>query len=116
MLTQENRVIIDTSVAKLIANDLIRGDVCKAEIILVRSNLYLTKKEVVQKDSIIKTLDKQKKYLDTIISRKDEMLAKEEQISNTYKKQLFKQKGTTFLYKALSVLGVISTALLLIKP
>jgi hypothetical protein len=44
------------------------------------------------------------------------MLAKEEQISNTYKKQLFKQKGTTFLYKALSVLGVISTALLLIKP
>jgi hypothetical protein len=76
----------------------------------------LTKKEVVQKDSIIKTLDKQKKYLDTIISRKDEMLAKEEQISNAYKKQLFKQKGTTFLYKALSVLGVISTALLLIKP
>jgi hypothetical protein len=113
---QESSVVIDTTVAKLIANDLVRGDVCQAEIKLVRINFDLTKKEVVFKDSIINTLGMQKEKLNLIISKKDEMFTKQEEISNTYKKALSKQKTTTFLYKALSLLGVISTALLIIKP
>ena len=111
-----NLVRIDTIVARKIANDLVSGDFCRAEIKLVRSNLDLTKKEVVFKDSIINTLDKQKEKLNLIISKKDEMFTKQEEISNTYKKALSKQKTTTFLYKALSLLGVISTTLLIIKP
>jgi hypothetical protein len=78
--------------------------------------LDLTKKEVVLKDSIINTLGVQKEKLNLIISKTDEMFAKQEEISNTYKKSLSKQKTTTFLYKALSLLGVVSTTLLLIKP
>lgn len=113
---QQNSVVIDTTVARLIANDLVSGDVCKAEIKLVRSNLALTKKEVVLKDSIINTLGKQKEDLNLIISKKDEMFVKQEEISNTFKKELSKQKGTTFLYKMLSMLGVVSTLLLIIKP
>jgi hypothetical protein len=113
---QESSVVIDTTIARLIAKDLVSGDVCKAEIKLVRSNLELTKKEVVLKDSIIKTFRRQKQDLNLIISKKDEMFAKQEEISNTYKKALSKQKTTTFLYKALSLLGVISTAILIIKP
>jgi hypothetical protein len=113
---QENSVVIDTTVARLIAKDLVSGDVCKQEIKLVRSNLALTKKEVVFKDSIINTLSIQKEKLNLIISKKDEIIEKQEEISNTYKKSLSKQKRTTFLYKALSLLGVISTTLLIIKP
>ena len=113
---QLNKVVIDTSIARKIATDLVSGDFCKAEIKLVRSNLDLTKKEVVLKDSIIKTLGTQKEELNLIISKKDEMFSKQEEISNTYKKELSKQKGTTFLYKLLSLLGVVSTALLIIKP
>ncbi len=92
------------------------GDVCKTEIKLVRSNLTLTKKEVVLKDSIINVLGRQKDDLNLIISKKDEMFTKQEEISNTYKKALSKQKTTTFLYKLLSVLGIVSTTLLIIKP
>jgi hypothetical protein len=114
--TQENKVVIDTAVARLIANDLVSGDFCRAEIKLVRSNLQLTKKEVTLKDSIINTLGEQKEKLNLIISKKEEMFIKQEEISNTYKKELSKQKGTTFLYKALSLLGAVSTALLIIKP
>ena len=114
--THENKVVIDTTVARLIANDLISGDVCRAEIKLVRSNLALTKKEVVFKDSIISTLGTQKEKLNLIISKKDEMFTKQEEISNTYRKALSKQKATTFLYKLLSLLGVVSTTLLIIKP
>jgi hypothetical protein len=113
--TQENKVVIDTSIARFIAKDLVSGDVCKAEIKLVRSNLALTKKEVVFKDSIINTLGTQKEKLNLIISKKDEMFTKQEEISNTYKKALSKQKTTTFLYKLLSLLGVVSTTLLIIK-
>jgi hypothetical protein len=112
---QENKVVIDTTVARLIANDLVSGDVCKAEIKLVRSNLNLTKKEVALKDSIINTLGKQKEHLNLIISKKDEMFTKQEEISKTYKKALSKQKTTTLLYKILSVLGVVSTTFFIIK-
>lgn len=111
-----NLVCIDTLIARKIANDLVSGDFCRAEIKLVRSNFELTKKEVVLKDSIINTLGKQKEALNLIISKKDEMFTKQEEISNTYKKELSKQKGTTFLYKVLSLLGLVSTALIIIKP
>ena len=110
-----NLVTIDTLIARKIANDLVSGDFCRAEIKLVRSNLDLTKKEVTLKDSIINTLGKQKEALNLIISKKDEMFTKQEEISNTYKKELSKQKRTTFLYKFLSVLGVLSTSYFIIK-
>jgi len=110
-----NLVTIDTLIARKIANDLVSGDFCRAEIKLVRSNLFLTKKEVVLKDSIINTLGKQKESLNLIISKKDEMFTKQEEISNTYRKELSKQKATTFLYKALSLLGVLSTTYFIIK-
>jgi hypothetical protein len=99
-----------------IAKDLVSGDVCKAEIKLVRSNLDLTNKKVILKDSIINTLGKQKDQLNLIISKKDEMFSKQEEISNTFKSELSKQKGTTLLYQILSALGVVSTLLLIVKP
>jgi hypothetical protein len=110
-----NLVTIDTLIARKIANDLVSGDFCRAEIKLVRSNLLLTKKEVTLKDSIINTLGKQKEALNLIISKKDEMFTKQEEISNTYRKELSKQKTTTFLYKALSLLGILSTTYFIIK-
>jgi hypothetical protein len=110
-----NLVCIDTLIARKIANDLVTGDFCRAEIKLVRSNLFLTKKEVTLKDSIINALGKQKEALNLIISKKDEMFTKQEEISNTYRKELSKQKATTFLYKALSLLGVLSTTYFIIK-
>jgi hypothetical protein len=113
---QQNKVVIDTTIARFIAVDLVKGDVCKEEIKLVRSNLFLTKKEVVLKDSIISTLGKQKDGLNLIISKKDEMFSKQEEISNTFKKQLSKQKGNTFIVKALLVVSIIGNAILIIKP
>jgi hypothetical protein len=116
VVVSQNSVVIDTSVARLIATDLVNGDFCKAEIKLVRSNLDLTQKEVILKDSIINTLGKQKENLNLIISKKDEMFTKQEEISKTFKKELSKQRRTTFHYKFFSLLGVASTALLVIKP
>ena len=114
-LREQNKVVIDTSIARKIGTDLVKGDVCKAEIKLVKDNLKLTQEEVAKKDSIIKTMRRQKNDLNLIIDKKEEMLVKQEEISNTYRKALSKQKATTFIYKALSLLGVISTTLLIIR-
>ena len=114
-MIQQNIVIIDTSVAHLIADDLVKGDECLKEIELVRANLDLTIKEVTLKDSIINTLGKQKDGLNLIISKKDEMFSKQEEISKTYKAELSKQKGISLLYKILAFAGIGSTGYLILK-
>jgi hypothetical protein len=110
-----NLVCIDTVVAKKIANDLVSGDVCKAEIKLVRQNLLLIEKKVSLKDSIINGLEEQKLNLNTIIHEKNYQFELQKDISNSFKKDLSKQKRTTFFYKALSLLGILSTGILIIK-
>jgi hypothetical protein len=110
----KNLVRIDTIIAKKIANDLVSGDVCKEEIKLVRENLNLTEKKVVVKDSIIKGLEEQKFNLNEIISEKDKQFQLQKDISDSFRKDLSKQKRTTFMYKALSLLGIASTGILIL--
>lgn len=111
---KQKTVCIDTIVAKKIAQDLISGDVCKEEIKLVKENLNLTEKKVILKDSIISGLETQKKNLNEIISEKDKQYKLQEEISKTFKKDLSKQKRTTFFYKFLSLLGIASTGILVL--
>lgn len=110
----KNLVRIDTIIAKKIANDLVSGDICKEEIKLVRENLNLTEKKVVVKDSIIKGLEEQKFNLNEIISEKDKQFQLQKDISDSFRKDLSKQKRTTFMYKALSLLGIASTGILIL--
>jgi hypothetical protein len=115
-ISRRNLVCIDTIIAGKIANDLVKGDVCKIELELVKTNLDLTKKEVNEKDSIIIVQNKQKGILNLIISEKDDVISKEKEISKTFKKQVNKEKRTTLFYKFFSLLGVVATTLLVIKP
>lgn len=113
--TQKNNLVcIDTTIARKIAIDLVAGDVCKQEILLVKNNLLLTESKVKLKDSIIYKMEEKEFDLNYIISQKDEMITKQEEISKTYKKELKKQKATSWLYKILSILGVVSTSYLII--
>jgi hypothetical protein len=110
----KNLIRIDTIIAKKIANDLVSGDVCKEEIKLVKENLSLTEKKVVVKDSIIKGLEEQKFNLNAIISEKDKQFQLQKDISDSFRKDLSKQKRTTFMYKALSLIGIASTGILIL--
>ena len=110
----KNLIRIDTIIAKKIANDLVSGDVCKEEIKLVRENLTFTEKKVVVKDSIIKGLEEQKFNLNAIISEKDKQFQLQKDISDSFRKDLSKQKRTTFMYKALSLIGIATTGILIL--
>ena len=110
-----NKVVIDVEIAKKIANDLVAGDVCKAKLKLTENNISLLEKKVTLKDSVINVLGKQKSNLDLVIAYKDDIISKQEEISNSYKKELRKEKTKKFIYKVLSYAGIASTGYLLIK-
>ena len=110
----KNKVVIDTEIARMIANDLVSGDVCKAEMKFVRLNLNLTQKKVAIKDSIILNLKTQNSNLNDIIILKDDMFSKQELISSQYKKDLVKARSSSFLYKVIAYVGIASTGYLLV--
>lgn len=110
-----NKVVIDVEIAKKIANDLVSGDVAKAKLKLTEDNVSLLEKKVVVKDSVINILEKQKANLNLVITYKDDIISKQEEISNSYKKELVKEKTKTFFYKVFAYIGVASTGFLLIK-
>lgn len=110
-----NKVVIDVEIAKKIANDLVSGDVCKAKLKLTENNISLLEKKVTLKDSVINVLVKQKSNLDLVIAYKDDIISKQEEISNSYKKELRKSKTKTFVYKLFAYVGIASTGYLLIN-
>lgn len=110
-----NKVVIDVEIAKKIANDLVSGDVCKAKLKLTENNISLLEKKITLKDSVINVLGKQKSNLDLVIAYKDDLISKQEEISNSYKKELRKEKTKKFVYKLLAYVGIASTGYLLIK-
>jgi hypothetical protein len=110
-----NKVVIDVEIAKKIANDLVSGDVAKAKLKLTEDNIILLEKKVVVKDSVINILEKQKSNLNLVITYKDDIILKQEEISKTYKKELMKSKTKTFFYKIFAYIGVASTGFLLLK-
>lgn len=110
-----NKVVIDVEIAKKIANDLVSGDVAKAKLKLTEDNILLLEKKVVVKDSVISILEKQKSNLNLVITYKDDIILKQEEISKTYKKELIKSKTKTFFYKIFAYIGVASTGFLLLK-
>jgi hypothetical protein len=110
-----NKVVIDVEIAKKIANDLVSGDVAKAKLKFTEDNIILLEKKVVVKDSVINILEKQKSNLNLVITYKDDIILKQEEISKTYKKELVKSKTKTFFYKVFAYIGVASTGFLLLK-
>jgi len=108
-IQKNNLVRIDTTIARRIAIDLVAGDECNSELVLVKSNLMLTQYKVKLKDSIINKMEEKEYDLNLIISKKDEMFKSQEEISNSLQKELKSQKTTSFLYKILSILGLCST-------
>ena len=105
-------VCIDTSIAKKIGNDLVSGDVCKAEIKLVRQNLKLIQKKVAFKDSVINAKDKQIDNFNLIIQTKDEQYKNQLEISKTYKSDLDKITRKSAFYKITTFIALLGGGVL----
>lgn len=107
--TDTSKVVITTTIAKKIANDLITGDFCKKKLDLLELNIKELEKKVIVKDSMIFNRESKITNLNTMLLKKDEMFTMQEEISKTYLKDLRKSKRTTLFYKIFTFIGVTST-------
>jgi hypothetical protein len=111
----KNKVVIDTSIAKKIAIDLIKGDECKEELKITKNNVLLLEKKVSLKDSIIIGNKKHINNLDKIVEGKDNLLKISEENLSTAKKQISKYKGNLFLWKTITLVTIGLSGFLILK-
>lgn len=107
--TDTTKVVITTTIAKKIASDLVAGDFCKKKIDFLELNIKELEKKVVFKDSMIFNRESKITNLNTMLLKKDKMIAKQYLISKTYLKDLRKSKRTTLLYKVFAIIGATTT-------
>jgi hypothetical protein len=111
----QNKVTIDTTLAKKIAIDLVKGDECKVELEITKKNVLLLKEKHHIKDSMITNYKNQVDNLNKIVFGKDNLLEiSEENLSNT-KKQLYKSKKNTMLFQGTTLITIVLSAILILK-
>lgn len=102
----KNKVVIDTSVARKIAIDLVKGDECKKELLIVKENIKLLNQKVSVKDSIINNQKNQIFNFNKMVEANDKLLKiSNENLSNT-KKELSKSKKNTLFYKLTTIVSI----------
>jgi hypothetical protein len=111
----KSKVSIDTSIARKIAIDLVKGDECKEELKIVKKNVSLLQEKHIIKDSIIVKYKNQVDNLNKIVFSKDNLLEISEENLSTAKKQISKYKGNLFLWKVITLATISVSGFLILK-
>ena len=101
--------------AKLVIQDLVKGDAALVEIIELQKIVILTNEKLALKDEVISTMNSKISNLDYIIKQKEEQFKLERQKSESLVKELKSEKRKTFLYKVGTYVGLVATGILLVK-
>lgn len=110
-----SKVEIDTSLAKKIAIDLVKGDECKEELVIVYKNISLLENKSLVKDSIINVQKNQILNLDKIVDGKEKLLnISNDNLKNT-QRQLKKSKFNSTFYKLTTLAFIGVTGFILVK-
>jgi hypothetical protein len=108
------KVVLTKEVAKQVVKDLIKLDGCQEELKLTQDKVIKLEEREIQKDTIISLLKDKDKNNQFIITQKDKQLQISEDLSKNLEKELKSSNRTTFLYKLGTVVGILSTSILLI--
>lgn len=110
----QSKVAIDTSIARKIAIDLVKGDECKEELRIVNKNILLLKDKIGLKDSIIYAQKNQIFNFGKMLDGKDKLLQISDQNLSEAKKQIAKYKTSNLIWKGstLITIGLIGVVLL----
>ena len=108
------KVVLTKEVAKQIVKDLIRLDGCQEELKLTQNKIIKLEEREIQKDTIISLLRDKDKNNQFVITQKDKQLQISDELSKSLGKELKSSKRTTSLYNLGTLVGIISTSLLLI--
>jgi hypothetical protein len=115
LVLDTTKVTISTKVARLIAQDLVRYDGAKLEIVELYKKDSLKTQVITLKDSQIDLFKQKIGNLELVINMKDEQFNLERQKSESLLKELKGQRTKTFFYKVGSFIGIMMTSLYLLK-
>jgi len=113
--TDTTKVQIKVPVAKLVIKDILKGDGCVEELKLTQEKVIKLEARETQKDTIISLLEDKDKNNQFIINTQKDQLQLSKELSEQLHKELKGQRTKTFLWKAGTFAGILTTSYLLIK-
>ena len=113
--TDTTKVRISTPIAKLVIKDLIKYDGVTAELAATQDKVAKLEERESQKDGVIKLLEDKDKNNKFIIGTQKKQLDLSAELTEKLNSELKGQRRKTFLYKAGTVVGLVTTSYLLIK-
>ena len=113
--TDTTRIPLPSNTARLVIKDLISYDGCTQELTLTQQKLSKLEERDVQKDTIIGLLTEKDKNNQYIISQKDLQISQYEHMTDDLTKEIKRQRFKSFLWKAGTFLGTITSGYLFIK-
>lgn len=109
------KVCIPTKTARLVVQDLIRYDSCKQEVRLLEEKIVKLDERDEQKDTIIDLLNTKDENNQYIIHQQELQIGQYEHLADDLQNELKGQKVKSFLWKAGTFVGILTSSYLLIR-
>lgn len=113
--TDTTKVRISSPIARLVIKDLVKYDGAVLELKATQDKVFKLEEREGQKDGIIKLLEDKVKNTLFIVDTQKKQLNLSAELTEKLNKELKGQRRKTFLYKAGTVVGLVTTSYLLIK-
>lgn len=113
--TDTTKVRISSPIARLVIKDLIKYDGVTVELAATQDKVLKLEERESQKDGVIKLLEQKDKNNIFIIGTQKKQLDLSAELTEKLNKELKGQRRKAFLYKAGTVVGLVTTSYLLIK-
>ena len=114
-VTDSTQIQLTKPVAKLVIKDLIQFDGLSQEMQTMQTILTETNEKLLTQGTLVANLKTQVENYQSIIEKKDSQMIKASELSQELQKELKKQARQKKLYQIGSTVGVVATALLLVK-
>lgn len=111
----DNQIQLTKPIAKLVIKDLIQFDGLSEEMQTMQFILTETNNKLLTQGELVANLKTQVENYQSIIENKDSQMVKASELSKELQKELKKQARAKKLYQIGSTVGVVATALLILK-
>ena len=111
----DNQIQLTKPIARLVIKDLIQFDGLSDEMQTMQTILTETNNKLLTQGELVANLKTQVENYQSIIENKDSQMVKASELSKELQKELKKQARAKKLYQIVSTVGVVATALLILK-
>ena len=111
----DSQIQLTKPVARLVIKDLIQFDGLSDEMQTMQTILTETNNKLLTQGTLVANLKTQVENYQSIIENKDSQMVKASELSKELQKELKKQARAKKLYQIGSTVGVVATALLILK-